>query len=272
MGKGCRLVLRTFAKLNLCLDILYKRSDGFHEIDSLFQNISLYDEMEIVLKAGDGNVNISSNVNIEDNILYKVWKVIGCKDKDVYIKLEKNIPIGGGLGGGSSNAAGFIVALSKAGIISREEIPEIAQSVGSDVPFFIYGGTAIVRGRGEIVTPLPPLTNWYDFKVKLYFPDFPISTKEAYSKLKLEWFGKAPMSSLELYEAYKEGNIVKIGKGTYNVFEYIIPKKLFNEIQNLRTKYPAALTGSGSTYFALRNDGEYHFIDKGVEIYAFEEA
>ncbi|MFN3691833.1 MAG: 4-(cytidine 5'-diphospho)-2-C-methyl-D-erythritol kinase, partial [Fervidobacterium sp.] len=204
-----------------------------------------------------------------------------CRAKDVYVKLLKHIPMGSGLGGGSGNAAGFILALEKAGVISKNDIAPLALSVGSDVLFFIYGGTAIVKGRGDVITPVEPLNG---FSVELFFPGFSISTKEAYSKLKPEWFGKAPMSAQKLYEYYKEiskgidrstdnlqgEDLIKIREGTYNIFEKIMPDEVVWRIEKLRNKYPTALTGSGSTYFSIVPNGTFHFLDKGVEIYAFE--
>jgi len=268
MGKSCRIALRTYAKLNLCLDVIKKRDDGYHEIDSLFQNVSLYDEMEIEFVHGDGKITIESNFSIENNIIEKIWNRIQCKDKNAIVRLKKNIPMGGGLGGGSSNAAGFIIALEKAGLIDKRDILDLANSVGSDVPFFIYGGTALVTGRGENVTPVEPLKN---FRVDLYFPNFSISTKEAYSKLKQEWFNKAPMKAHELYEVYQAKRLDLIKSGTYNIFEKIIPEDVLKEIERLRKEHPAALTGSGSTYFCVNPEGKYTFVEKGVEIYAFEE-
>lgn len=295
MGKSCRIVLRTYGKLNLCLDVINKRYDGYHEIDSLFQNISIYDDMEIFFSDGTGKMQIESNFHIQDNIIEKIWKKVDCKAKDVYVKLSKNIPMGSGLGGGSSNAAGFILALKELKIIGESDVIPLAESVGSDVPFFIYGGTAIVKGRGDVVQPVEPLQGFY---VELFFPGFSISTKEAYSKLEPEWFGRAPMSSQELYKVYKEAYeeykefkgkkndqknnldrcisymdfMEKIREGTYNIFEKIMPDDVVKRIEKLRNKYPAALTGSGSTYFSIVSTGTFHFIEKGVEIRVCEEA
>ncbi|MGC9771829.1 4-(cytidine 5'-diphospho)-2-C-methyl-D-erythritol kinase [Fervidobacterium islandicum] len=268
MGKGGSVVLRTFAKLNLCLDVLRKREDGFHEIDSLFQTISLFDRMIVKVRQGNGDLKIESNVDIENNIIEKIWSLVGVRDRDVHVLLEKNIPIGAGLGGGSSNAAGFLVALKLFGLISEQEAFELAKAVGSDVPFFLYGGTAIVSGKGEVIKEVEPLKG-YD--VDVYFPGFSISTKEAYAKLKPEWFGKAPSKAAELYEAYRTRDFEKIKLGTYNIFEKVIPDELLDRIEVLRSENPAALTGSGSAYFVLTPQGKYHFTKKGVEIDAFEE-
>ncbi|WP_448375118.1 4-(cytidine 5'-diphospho)-2-C-methyl-D-erythritol kinase [Fervidobacterium sp.] len=268
MGKGGSIVLRTYAKLNLCLDIIGKRSDGYHDIDSLFQNVSLFDRMEIKISQGVGNLSIESNVPIENNIIEKVWNMVDNKKFDAFVLLEKNIPIGAGLGGGSSNAAGFIVALRKFGIIGEIDAYEIAKNVGSDVPFFIEGGSALVSGRGEIIKNVEPLIN---YNVDIYFPGFSISTKEAYSKLKPEWFGQAPMTSEALYEAYRNRDLESIIKGTYNIFERVIPDELLARIEVFRDEYPCALTGSGSAFFVINTYGKYHFTQKGVEIDALKE-
>ena len=268
MGKGGSIILRTFAKLNLCLDVLRKREDGYHEIDSLFQTISLFDRMIVKITRGDGCLKLESNVEIENNIIERIWRLVNITDYDAHVLLEKNIPIGAGLGGGSSNAAGFLIALKTFRLISEIDAFELAKSVGSDVPFFLYGGTAIVSGRGEVIEKVEPLEG---FNVDVYFPGFSISTKEAYGKLRAEWFGKAPMKATELYEAYRSKDLEKIKSGTYNIFEKVIPEELLDRIEVLRSENPAALTGSGSAYFVLTLQGKYHFTKKGVEIDAFEE-
>lgn len=267
MGKDGRIVLRTYAKVNLCLDVLHKRSDGFHEIDSLFQNISLYDKMEVHLFEGNGTLSVECNVEIENNILEKVWEYVRDRfvdeNTDVEVKIDKRIPMGAGLGGGSSNAAGFICFLKYFGFVDEDEALQIAKAVGSDVPFFLYGGTAIVGGRGDKVTCVEPLKG---YSLDIYYPNFSISTKEAYSKLKPEDFGKAPLKAEELYQAYVKRDYDLIQKGTYNIFEYVMPNALKEEIERLRTSSSAALTGSGSAYFQIRDGGKYRFVEKGVDV------
>ncbi|HOK87473.1 MAG TPA: 4-(cytidine 5'-diphospho)-2-C-methyl-D-erythritol kinase [Fervidobacterium sp.] len=274
MGKDGRVVLRTYAKVNLCLDVLCKRSDGFHEIDSLFQNISLYDELDIRFREGSGRLFIECSVQMENNIINKVWQYVkeGLTSDfmdimDIDVNIDKKIPTGAGLGGGSSNAAGFIYFLKYMDFLDEDKALKIAQMIGSDVPFFLYGGTAIVTGRGEIVKPVKPLT---DYSLDLYCPDFSISTKEAYSKLKPEYFGKAPLKAEELYHAYLKRDFETIHRATYNVFEHVIPERLKKDIERLRTLSPSALTGSGSAYFTLRKEGKYEFVEKGVEVYGIE--
>lgn len=263
MGKDRSYLLRTYAKINLCLDVLFKRPDGFHEIDSLFQNISLHDDLEVRLVHGQGRIFVESNVKIDGNILLKVWDLVKSSELDCYVRLEKKIPMGAGLGGGSSNAGGFLALLATHGLISWKKATQIAPLVGSDVPFFLCGGTAIVGGRGERLTHVAPLLG---YKLDVIKPDYSISTKEAYAKLRPELFGKAPLKASQLYEAFKSRDWQAIKLGAYNVFEYIVPKELKQEIEAFRKEYPAALTGSGSAYFVLRDGGNYEFVQKAWEV------
>jgi len=257
--------------VNLCLDVLRKRGDGFHEIDSLFQNISLHDELNVHFAEGNGSLSVRCNVEIENNIIGKVWQYVedrfADENIDVEVEIDKKIPMGAGLGGGSGNAAGFIYFLKYMEFVDEEEALQIAQAVGSDVPFFLYGGTAVVTGRGEEVRCVESLRG---YSLDLYYPNFSISTKEAYSRLKSEEFGKAPLKAEELYQAYVRKDCDSIRKGTYNIFERVIPNTLREEIERLKIFSPAALTGSGSAYFQIRDGGKYRFVEKGVELCGIE--
>ena len=155
------------AKLNLSLLIYAPRRDGYHPICSVFQEISLHDVLEITpQKRGVFSVDIpGSPINGQPNILHKVIDKLGGHLRYGYhVTIRKNIPIGGGLGGGSSNAAAFLKWLVSYEqlTLSDREIHRIATSLGADVPFFLTGGTALVRGIGERVCPLPqPSEQWY---------------------------------------------------------------------------------------------------------------
>ena len=160
---GSNFVFKTYAKINLFLDVIGDRDDGYHNIVSLFQNISLYDLMNIeIIRSG---LKIESNVNIEDNILDRVYenycRKFGEPDVGFKIALTKHIPIGGGFGGGSSNAAAFIDFLCKTGGRDKSVRYKIASEIGSDVPFFLDGGTAFVKGRGEMIEKLNPIKGYY---------------------------------------------------------------------------------------------------------------
>ena len=148
------------AKINLTLEVLGKRRDGFHNIVSVMQTVALFDVIEIT-EADRVNISISNaDISQEDNIVWEAYKkfkaVTGIPD-NASIDIKKNIPIKAGLGGGSSDAAATLRGLNKLWNLklSREKLIEIGTEVGSDVPFFIAGGCSLVRGRGEIIEPLP---------------------------------------------------------------------------------------------------------------------
>ena len=178
---------KCFAKINLTLDSLYKRDDGYHEIDTIMARIGLFDELEI--KPNDkGEFNYSSNLTeicpLEDNLIYKAWKLL--KDKtpnpgvDVYLK--KNIPLAAGLAGGSTDAAEMIKGLNELWDLnlSKKEMQEIGVKLGADIPFFFENKPARAKGIGEI---LEPFNNTLDMKILLVNDGTEISSAEVYKKL-----------------------------------------------------------------------------------------
>jgi len=178
------LTFASHAKINLGLHVLGKRADGYHEIETIFQEISLKDEIDIVLTEGGISLECDPAVCAEnsDNLAYRAAQLLqqraniagGC-----HIAIRKRIPIGAGLGGGSSNAATTLKALNHLWKLrlTAESLESFGASLGSDVPFFIKGGTAIGAGRGEKLTPICiPLEYWG----LLVCPPFSVSTKWAY--------------------------------------------------------------------------------------------
>lgn len=156
-----RVTVPSFAKLNLDLRVLYKRRDGFHEIRTVFQTVSLHDTLSIEFdSAKRTQINLSSSIDIADNLVVRSAKTIldHLKVKAwVRFVLKKRIPMGAGLGGGSSNAAAVLAALpALAGRrVPAADLVRLAESLGSDVPFFLHGGTALGLGRGTELYPLP---------------------------------------------------------------------------------------------------------------------
>lgn len=150
------------AKVNLTLEVLKRRKDGYHEIRSILQTIELYDELEIEESNKPEFFCSRQDLNSEDNLVVKAVRLLqessGCR-KSVRIRLKKNIPVAAGLGGGSSDTAAALRILNTLWELnlSTGELIRLAARLGSDVPYFILGGTALVRGRGEIVKPLPPV-------------------------------------------------------------------------------------------------------------------
>jgi len=151
--------INSYAKINLSLEILGKFSDGYHQIKSIMQTINICDSIEF-LPSNEIKINIyGHDIPLENNLVYKAivdLKKIYSIKQGIDIRINKNIPIASGFGGGSSNAANTILALNKIwGLnLTIEEMVGIAMKIGSDVPYFLYQGTALVEGMGEIVTPL----------------------------------------------------------------------------------------------------------------------
>jgi len=172
------ILLKAYAKINLALALKFKRSDGYHEIETIYQEIDFYDRVKVaktqritMICNHPGLPCDSSNLCIgAANLLQREFNIPG-----IFINLEKNIPIGAGLGGGSSDAA----AVLKGGInlygikIEQERLITLAAELGSDVPFFLYGGSAYGRGKGEIITPITLQAN---YTVLLITPNIEIST------------------------------------------------------------------------------------------------
>jgi 4-diphosphocytidyl-2-C-methyl-D-erythritol kinase len=177
------------AKLNLTLEVLGKRPDGYHEIRSVIQTISLCDVLSFELSE---DVKISSNLSEwspEKSLVAKAVSLLQkttSAAKGVKIEITKNIPLVAGLGGDSSDAAATLRGLNELWGLELDcnELTELATQLGSDVPFFLYGGTALMAGRGDIITPLPPLPHHYFVLVPPDIPPMPDKTKRLYASLK----------------------------------------------------------------------------------------
>lgn len=181
--------LHSPAKVNLFLEVLGKRPDGYHEIVTVMQEVSLFDHLEIKEKHSGINIKTDPPILPADrrNLVYRAAELFkkryGIK-QGVSINISKHIPIGGGLGGGSSNAAYTLKGLNqlwKLGL-SDIELSLLASELGSDVPFFIYGHTCLCKGRGEIVFPLS-LKPYFHYLI--VYPGFPVPTKNIYKNIKL---------------------------------------------------------------------------------------
>lgn len=179
--------IRAYAKINLGLRVLRRRADGYHEIRSLLQSIALADELSLEERAGGIELQDEPRLAIppSENLVHRAAELL-CKRAGpapgLRIELMKRIPMGAGLGGGSSDAAATLVAVNELfGLdLRREELRRLALELGSDVPFFLEGGTCLVSGRGERVRRLPPLPPYH---LVLLIPPFPLSTAEVYDAL-----------------------------------------------------------------------------------------
>lgn len=250
-------LLRAPAKLNLYLRVFDKTEDGYHEIESLIQTIDLSDYLEVEFTKKVGiRVNITSGafkVDPEVSTLVRAYDVLkkeyGKMDFGLVVKLHKRIPVGGGLGGGSSDAAALLRFLRGVLGIPMDETLRMAFKVGSDVPALLFGGTVLVRGRGEIVEQLEPLPR---YGVSLNCPKFPVDTRQAYSWLDETRIEPPPYTAMDCYEALKHGDFGFV----WNDFQSLISRKVppvEKALRELEKQHERAfLTGSGSCVFSLR--------------------
>lgn len=248
-----RFNLQAPAKLNLFLKIGPPRSDGFHNIFSLFQTISLADKLEIIDSSVD---ELISDLPFpqEENLAFIALKKLREKAEfpPLKIKLNKNIPLGSGLGGASSDAAAILKGLNDILNLGfkQEELKALALEIGSDVPYFLIGGTCLVSGRGEVIQPLSDLPTW---SVLLYLPDFSISTRLAY-----QWWDEEFLNSNKNLESFENLDYHRIEWGE-NDFEKVIFKRfpVLSQAKQLAKEAGVefvGLSGSGSAVFALSRE------------------
>ncbi|MCM1296019.1 MAG: 4-(cytidine 5'-diphospho)-2-C-methyl-D-erythritol kinase [Muribaculaceae bacterium] len=276
-----QIKVKTPAKINLTLEIVNKRPDGFHNIKSVMQLIDLYDFITVkALKSDSTIIKLSGNSDEipynEKNLVYKATRIFlektGISDYEFDIYIEKNIPVSAGLAGGSTNAAGTLYALNRLfdDILSKEELHSLCEQLGSDLNVCLEGGCLLATSRGEVIEKLP----FRQSSVSLIKPlNLGISAKEAYTKYSLlENKPNYDMTS-KMIDSIKIGTDLK--QFLYNDLETAV----FNdyiELQKIKEAYPdAIMSGSGSTYFRLDNninllDGYWtksglKFISTGVE-------
>ena len=177
------MVIHCYAKINLTLEILGKRADGFHDVRSVMQTVGLADRLEVAAAEDLSFACSDSALATPDNLVYRAARLLReafSVRAGAALRLEKRIPVAAGLGGGSSDAAGTIVALNRLWNLhlTLTDMQILAAGLGSDVPFFLTGGTALATGRGERITPLPPLpTHW----VVLVLPPTTLGTASVYN-------------------------------------------------------------------------------------------
>lgn len=262
------------AKINLTLEVLGRRPDGFHEIKSVIQAIDLYDTLSF--EEGEKiEVVYEPPQNFESDLVFKAIKILkgrtGCP-KGGIIRVKKVIPPISGLGGGSSDAAATLKGLNRLwGLrLSQEELMEMASQISSDTPFFIFGGTALVEGRGERVIPLPTISN---YRFILLFPEVIIpkqKTKYLYQRLRPDAWSKGEWTDL-LVQKIREGKLDT--SLFFNAFESIA-FEVFPGLQNYWTKLAKAgaegihLAGSGPTLFTIEKGGVYNsLLQEGLKAY-----
>ena len=256
-----------FAKINLTLDVLDKRSDGYHDLKSIMQTISVRDDIEIDVGTGKPWNLVCSMEGIPTNEENLAWKAADLffktvkKDPDgLEIRITKRIPVEAGLGGGSADAAAVLRALNRhyGSPLSILALAELGAQIGSDVPFCTVCGTAMVEGKGDRLRKLPDMP---DCCFVICKPDFSASTAELYKMLDEKVIGKRPEHQV-MESALLAGDLEKIAQNVYNVFDPVLTedhlelnyiKSIFNSYGSLGQQ----LTGSGSAVFAIVQDFEY---------------
>ncbi|MBR3978058.1 MAG: 4-(cytidine 5'-diphospho)-2-C-methyl-D-erythritol kinase [Oscillospiraceae bacterium] len=256
-----------YAKLNLTLDVLGKREDGYHDLKSVMQTISLRDDIEIDIETGKPWVLRCTNEAVptdERNLAWKAAKVyLDAMNKDpngLEIRITKRIPSEAGLGGGSADAAAVLRALNKycGNPLSILALAELGAQVGSDVPFCTLCGTAMVEGRGERLRKLP---NMPDCVFVVCKPDFSVSTPVLYNEIDSCAIAKRP-DNTAMESALLAGDFGKVAENLLNVFDPIVTQKHLelNYIKSIFNSYGAVgyqMTGSGSAVFAIVPDFEF---------------
>ena len=258
---------QALAKLNLTLDVLGRREDGYHDMCMVMQSITLADTLTIKPSTGEG-IHVSTNFeflpNDDTNLAAKAakafWDARGEAHQALEIDIDKHIPVCAGMAGGSSDAAAVLRGLNEqAGKpYTLMELAKVGEAVGSDVPYCVLGGTALAEGRGEILTPLAPLPKCHVVVCK---PGFPISTPALFRKIDQVDIVHRP-DTAGMIAALEAGDLTGVARRLYNVFEDALndqQRASVNAIKNTLIEYGAlgaAMSGSGPTVFGLFDDEE----------------
>jgi 4-diphosphocytidyl-2-C-methyl-D-erythritol kinase len=271
--EAVKILVKAPAKINLSLDVLHKRPDGYHEVEMVMTTIDLADRIELGLLEEDRIVIQSHNRFVPDdqrNLAYQAAHLL--KDrfnvkKGVVIGIEKTIPVAAGLAGGSSDAAATLRGLNKLWELglSLDELAVLGAEIGSDVSFCVYGGTALATGRGEIIEHIPaPPTCW----VVLAKPFIGVSTAEVYRRLNVNKVQHPPTN--RMIAAIEQGDFHEVCHSVGNVLEDVT-LSLYPEVAQIKDQMKrfgadaVLMSGSGPTVFSLiEHDSRMHRIYNGL--------
>lgn len=251
------------AKLNISLDVAERRADGYHDMTMVMQTVSLCDEVRITLN-DTGRVLARSNLSFVPgdarNLAVKAalkYLEAGGRRQGMVITLEKRVPVGAGMGGGSSDAAAVLRALNRHyGDLSPQALETLAAEVGSDVPFCVRGGTALATGRGEKLESLPDMP---DCEFLICKPGFSVSTPELFHRLD-QCTARCHPDTAGIVAALRDGNLESVCRRMYNVFEDVDDRRMrtVREIKGRLLDYGAlgaVMTGTGSAVFGVYRPG-----------------
>ena len=270
--------LKAMAKINLGLDVVRKREDGYHEVRMIMQTIRMYDQIMLTEQKETG-IKVKTNVSFlpvnEDNLVYKAAKLLMDEfqvTSGVEIDLRKFIPTAAGMGGGSSDAAAVLVGVNrmfKLGL-SKQQLMERSVAIGADVPFCVLRGTALAEGIGEVLTPLPPLPKCFVLIAK---PPINVSTKFVYTNLRANELTWHPDIDGQI-QALRDGDLEEVCRKMGNVLENVtIPA--YPIISTIKEKMlqcgavNAMMSGSGPTVFGIFSEREQ--AEKAAELLREEE-
>lgn len=259
------VVIKAMAKVNLGLDVLRRRENGYHDVKMVMQTVNLYDTLTIS-KTENAQIIITTNTGElplnEDNLIYKAAKLLSThtgKEYGVKIHLDKQIPIAAGMAGGSTDAAATLLglnALYDLGL-NKEELAKIGVKIGADVPYCIYGGTCLSEGIGEVLTKLPDAPDCF---VVIAKPGIGVSTKYVYENLHIETVKDHPDID-GMIDAIKADNLDGVALKMENVLETVTIKR-YPEIAVMKEcllengAENALMSGSGPTVFGIFKEEE----------------
>ena len=255
--------LKAMGKINLGLDVIRRRPDGYHEVKMVMQTVNLYDKVRITVNAKPG-IRVSTNLPFlpvnENNLAYRAADLLMQEfgvEEGVKITLEKHIPVAAGMAGGSSNAAAVLYGINRMFSLglSQEELMERGVKLGADVPYCIMRGTVLAEGIGEILTPLPAMPRCTVLVAK---PPISVSTKLVYEKLDAHEIENHPDIDGVL-EGLERQDLKKIASSMGNVLERVTVEEypVIEEIKEMMKEngaLNAMMSGSGPTVFGLYSD------------------
>ena len=257
--------LQARAKLNLTLDVLGCREDGYHDLRMVMQSIDLTDTLVVRPGTGEG-IQVGTNLNFLPNgdknlaaiAARQFWKALGKEPVPLDIEIQKRIPVCAGMAGGSSDAAAVLRGLNEQEgcPFSRKELARVGESVGSAVPYCVLGGTALAEGRGEILTVLPALPKCHVVVCK---PDFPISTPELFHRIDSVKVRRRP-DTAGVLAALEAGDLEGVARRMYNVFEDVLTERQAAQVTQIKRTLieygalGATMSGTGPTAFGLFSD------------------
>lgn len=255
-----------FAKINLTLDVLSLRPDGYHEMDMVMQSVSLSDTLTLTLKDERGLLLRTGrpDLPIDDNLALRAARCFlqatGRAEQGLVVELTKRIPICAGTAGGSSDAAAVLRALNRLfeEPFSQQELQKLGEKIGSDVPYCVLGGTARAQGRGEALTALPSLPPCF---IVLCKPDFGVSTPELFRRI--DAFPKLGHPDTEgILRALAAQDLSQVARKLGNVFEAVLPEAQRKTVQSIRETLlacgalGACMSGTGPTVFGIFEEEE----------------